>query len=162
MEFTKMHLFLIVCLAAIVAVIISLVTVWACSLAAFISIIALTFVLNDYLEERKLKRAHLGTYEDEAGFDRPLDESYPEWGRKEKLPTAPEPEVVMAKPLPQNRMIVNYMRLFELDEVRATNLYDAGYRNITKIRRAELEDLIKIKGINPTMAKRIKRATVIK
>ena len=151
MKLTNMHLFLIICFAAISAIVIILVVhIWACSLAAFLSIIALTYMFNDYLEDREKK--HPKTKHEPHEL---IEEGYPDWVQKEK----PEGEMVRFEEvdlqLVRKRMISRYMSAFKIDEVRAANLYDEGYRSFSDIQEATLKDLIKVKGINPTLARRI-------
>jgi hypothetical protein len=151
-----MHVFLIICSAAIISIVIFfIIPIWACSLASFIAIIALVYMLNDYLEDRRIKRAQQAYENGELGFERPIDESYPEWDRTEEPLLTHEREHDMSRTSPRKKTIRKYMELFELDEVRATNLYDGGYPDISTLKQASISDLIKIKGINPTMARKI-------
>lgn len=161
MKFTNMHLFLIICFSGIVSIsILFIIPIWACSLACFISIIAFIYMLNDYLEERSAKRAMIGSGEDDSGVSRPLDESYPEWHKSGGDLTAQDSGGGTHISLPRKKVILLYMKSFGIDEVRAVSLYDAGYRSFTAIGQARLDELIDVKGINPTLAKRIQRRAV--
>ena len=151
MKFTNMHLFLIICFAAISAIVIILVVhIWACSLAAFISIIALAYMMNDFFEDREKKHPKPKHEPREL-----IEEGYPDWVQKEKQ----KGEVVKFEEvdvrLARKRMISRYMGAFKIDEVRAANLYDEGYRSFSEIKEASLNDLIRVKGINPTLARRL-------
>jgi len=131
--------------------------IWACSLAALISIIALTFMLNDFLNDRAAKRSVLAAESEKTIFAEPLDESYPEWkGRELHFPKMSPDE-----PLPRKNAIELYSQLFQIDDGRAKNLYSAGYYNLHMLSNSDISDLIKIQGINPTLARRIKNSAKV-
>ena len=160
MKFTKMHMFLIICFAAIISIMMFfLLPIWACSLAGFISIISLIYMLNDFFEERSSKRAELAGIEDDSGAVHPIDESYPDWERPEGEQLLKEPAGKMKLSSHKEKMIDHYMNFYNLDRTRSAHLYDAGYKNMTRLRHAKLEDLVKIQGINPTVARRIQSLT---
>ncbi len=48
-----------------------------------------------------------------------------------------------------------YMDLFDIDRVRAENIYNVGYKQLKDMNDAILEELLCIDRINPTIAKRI-------
>jgi hypothetical protein len=152
-------MFLIVCIAAIIAVFISLISIWACSLAAFISIIAIVYMLNDYFEDRSIKAEKRKHEIYEAEVAQPIDESYPYWHHEPEASRNKIPDAGLKPVSHRSSMIRNYMELFELDEERSAKIYDAGYKNLTRLRSADLNDLISINGINPTVARRIQNYT---
>ena len=47
------------------------------------------------------------------------------------------------------------MDLFDIDRVRAENIYNVGYKQLKDMNDAILEELLCIDRINPTIAKRI-------
>ena len=47
------------------------------------------------------------------------------------------------------------MELFEIDEQRALELYNAGYKKLDDLGDAIIEDLIMVDKINPTIARNI-------
>jgi len=55
----------------------------------------------------------------------------------------------------RDETILQFMFDFDIDENRASSLYDMGYRVKTEFADAIPEDLMMIGGINPTIAKRI-------
>lgn len=50
---------------------------------------------------------------------------------------------------------LEFMMEFDINEERARSLVDTGYRSVSEFRDAIPRDLMMIKGINPTLAKRI-------
>ena len=48
-----------------------------------------------------------------------------------------------------------YMDLFDIDQVRAENIYNVGYKQLKDMNDAILEELLCVDRINPTIAKRI-------
>jgi len=58
---------------------------------------------------------------------------------------------------PPNRdgSVLAFMIEFDIDEARGQAIYDMGYRRVEDLSDAIAQDLMMIKGINPTIAKRI-------
>lgn len=129
--------------------------IWACSLATFISIIALAYMLNDYLEERRLKQNLPEGGKRPIGVHESVKDNYPEWRQRTEEPEVISGEAELDRPRTRKKVVIKYMNLFNLDEIRAGNIFDAGYQDVSMLIEAELSDLIKIKGINPTIARRI-------
>ena len=150
MELTRMHIFLIICAAAIAAIIILIFSgIWACSVAGFIGIIAMIYMLNDHFEDKKVERSLLEAEAEKTGIDTPLDESYPEWDRAKEL------KVDVDEQLSRKKAVELYTHLFNIDEGRARSLYGAGFYSLRMLSTANLKDLIRIPGINPTIARKI-------
>lgn len=59
------------------------------------------------------------------------------------------------KDMSRDEKVLEFMMFFDIDEARAGALYDMGYREKTDLSDAVPQDLMMIKGINPTIAKRI-------
>ena len=160
MKLTRMHAFLIICLAAIIsALILFIVPIWACSVAAFIGIIAITYMLNDYINERSAKKGLKAAVEAEVVDLEPAPapaESYSGWDHEAGSGRSMEKLINQRQPIPRKSAIALYMEIFGLDETRATNLYRAGFYNIVMLREADTKDLAMVKGINPTLARRIR------
>jgi hypothetical protein len=157
MELTRMHLFLIICFGFIIAIIILLIShIWACSVAGFIAFIALIYMLNDYLEDKKVERSLLVAEAEKTVISTPIDESYPEWDRADEL----KGRIDVDEHLSRKKALELYSHLFNIDEARAKNLYGGGYYSIRKLSEAELRVLIKIPGINPTIARKIKNTSI--
>ena len=51
--------------------------------------------------------------------------------------------------------VKKYMELFEINEERAQNIYNAGYKKVDDLKDAIAEDLVMIDKINPTVARGI-------
>jgi hypothetical protein len=59
------------------------------------------------------------------------------------------------KEIARDEIVLQFMFDFDIDEDRANGLYDMGYRAKHEFKDAIPQDLMMIKGINPTIAKRI-------
>jgi hypothetical protein len=57
--------------------------------------------------------------------------------------------------------IKHYIELFDINDERASNLFDAGYTSLKEFNDAIPEDLIMIDGINPTLARKIVEKTKV-
>ena len=67
-----------------------------------------------------------------------------------------EPEQLPArKEIGRDETVLQFMFDFDISEERAQAIYDMGYRNKAEFKDAIPKDLIMIKGINPTIAKKI-------
>lgn len=67
-----------------------------------------------------------------------------------------EPEQLPArKEVGKDETVLQFMFDFDISEERAQAIYDMGYRNKAEFKDAIPQDLVMIKGINPTIAKRI-------
>lgn len=53
--------------------------------------------------------------------------------------------------------LISLARLQEVGRVRARALYRAGYKSVNELKRASVEDLLKVPGIGPTVAVTIKK-----
>jgi hypothetical protein len=154
MELTRMHMFLIICFAFILAIVILIFSgIWACSVAGFIAFIALIYMLNDFFEDRKIERSIREAEAEKTVVSEKIDESYPEWARP-KLSGA---SLDVDAELSRKKAVELYAHLFSIDDVRGKNLYGAGYYSIRMLSEAELGDLIKVPGINPTIARKIQK-----
>jgi hypothetical protein len=51
--------------------------------------------------------------------------------------------------------VKQFMELFDISEVRAVNLYKAGYKKPDDFKDAETSDLVTVEKINPTVARHI-------
>lgn len=160
MKLTRMHAFLITCLAAIISALILFITpIWACSVAAFFGIIAITYMVNDYLNERSAKKVVEAAAEAELVELEPAPapaESYGGWDHEAEPGRSMEQLLNQRQPIPRKSAVPLYMEIFGLDESRATNLYRAGFYNIVMLREADTKELAMVKGINPTLARRIR------
>ncbi|UCH88042.1 MAG: helix-hairpin-helix domain-containing protein [Thermoplasmata archaeon] len=78
--------------------------------------------------------------------------------QKPKVEKKAEPKVPQKS---RGAMIREYEAIFNISEDRARNLYDSGYTTARALALAELSDLLKVEGINPTIAKKIKRTARI-
>jgi len=58
-------------------------------------------------------------------------------------------------PLVRDNMIGDFMEAFHINRDKAENLYDAGYSRWSDFSEAIPEDLLMVKGVNPTVARRI-------
>ena len=63
-----------------------------------------------------------------------------------------EPEEIA---LTKTETVEKYMELFEINQERASELYDAGYKRLEDFQDAIVEDLILVDKINPTIARSI-------
>lgn len=68
-----------------------------------------------------------------------------------ELPRARSDEEVLG----EGHTVQSYMREFNIPREKAQNLYDAGYRRMGDLSEAIPEDLTMVKGINPTLARKI-------
>jgi cation diffusion facilitator family transporter len=66
-----------------------------------------------------------------------------------------EPRKVESQPEQIHNIINRYMELFDINQVRAENLFNAGYKKLEDLQDAIPEDLMIVEKINPTIAKRI-------
>jgi hypothetical protein len=57
--------------------------------------------------------------------------------------------------LGEGHTVQSYMREFNIPREKAQNLYDAGYRRMGDLSEAIPEDLTMVKGVNPTLARKI-------
>ncbi len=57
--------------------------------------------------------------------------------------------------LGESQMVQTYMREFNIPREKAQSIYDAGYRRMGDLYEAIPEDLMMVKGINPTLARKI-------
>ena len=55
----------------------------------------------------------------------------------------------------QDKTVKRYSEFFEIDEVRALALYNAGYKHLEDFKDAIVDDLIMVEIINPTIARLI-------
>jgi hypothetical protein len=78
---------------------------------------------------------------------KPMDEAKP------PIPTPPS--APGGKNEARDRIVLSFMMDFDIDETRAQLLYDTGYRKREDLSDAIPADLIMLKGINPTIARRI-------
>ena len=90
---------------------------------------------------------------------------------KESKPEVPSPEPVneftslktpvntsfsKTDEISKNETIYEYTKIPDVDPIVAETLYSAGYTDMTKLRNATTEDLAKIDGITPTLARKIR------
>jgi uncharacterized RDD family membrane protein YckC len=71
------------------------------------------------------------------------------------ISSPPSPEGAAQLSGPEGEMVAKYMEFFGLNEVRAQNLYNAGYKRFDDFKDAITEDLIIVDKINPTVARAI-------
>ncbi|MCU0798918.1 MAG: helix-hairpin-helix domain-containing protein [Candidatus Thermoplasmatota archaeon] len=57
--------------------------------------------------------------------------------------------------LGESHTVQTYMREFNIPRDKAQSIYDAGYRRLGDLSEAIPEDLMMVKGINPTLARKI-------
>ncbi|OYT44446.1 hypothetical protein B6U90_05305 [Thermoplasmatales archaeon ex4484_6] len=62
---------------------------------------------------------------------------------------------LVKKDAERDEIILQFMMDFDIDEDRAKGLYDMGYRKKEDLKDAIPQDLMMIRGLNPTIAKRI-------
>jgi hypothetical protein len=62
---------------------------------------------------------------------------------------------IMAK----DKAIKDYMKHFNINQPRAEQLYDYGFKNLSDFSDKSVEELIEFEDINPTLAKRIHQKT---
>ena len=76
-----------------------------------------------------------------------------ELDEEEELSLPPAEKTEESKEL--DEIALKFMMEFDINEDRARALVDTGYRSVSEFKDAIPKDLIMIKGINPTIAKRI-------
>jgi len=133
-----------------------------CGVALFIFIIAIIVLLWDHLSKRE---------EGETIFQRIMviftrgkkDEgcSTPGGGDDEILEAEVLDDEVGGEGTPaptEEHMVSVYTTVLHLDEERAKALYGAGYRRLEDLEGTGVETLMKVDGINPTVARKIHAA----
>lgn len=113
-------------------------------------------MLNDYFEERGSKHEPMEAEIIDLEPAPVPDESYTRWDAGSAQRTPSEQIYYQREPISRRLAIPLYMDTFEIDEARAKNLYGAGFYNFHMLRFADTQELVKVKGINPTIARRIK------
>ncbi|MEA3559286.1 MAG: helix-hairpin-helix domain-containing protein [Candidatus Thermoplasmatota archaeon] len=121
-------------------------TDFASMLGAGVLFFAVTFAIAVYLSSRRSKGTHVD----------PIDDASPVL-EEDHSGTAESPEGLQraGDPLKREKVIVLFMDDINLSREKAENLYDAGYNGWQDFSEAIPEDLLMVKGINPTIARRI-------
>jgi hypothetical protein len=121
--------------------------IWACAIAFIVFMVGVALSVEIFYKERRDK-----AQEPSEGKESSKSE-YAEV--TEGVYKVSEAETSDYRPELRQIRIDSYKKYFNIDETRASALYDKGYDNLSKISKASVDDLSKIKGINPTLAKKI-------
>ena len=83
-------------------------------------------------------------------------------GKDSETPTTPQtsaPEPTSAaEPVKadKNETIYEFTKIPDIDPILAESLYNAGYTDLEKLKSSTTEDLAKVEGISPTLARKIR------
>jgi hypothetical protein len=135
------------CVAVFLSMLLPGLFIWACAIAFIVFMLGVALSIEIIYKERQEKSLEQGKSEE-------IPE--PEYAEVGEGPyTTPAIDSSDYK-LELRRIRVNsYKKYFNIDSTRAAAIYDRGYDNLSKISKATVTDLVKIDGINPTLAKKI-------
>ncbi|WP_455392709.1 helix-hairpin-helix domain-containing protein [[Eubacterium] cellulosolvens] len=75
---------------------------------------------------------------------------------KEAAPEPTAPEMEITTEASKNETIYEFTKIPDVDPLIAESLYDSGYTRMEKLKAATTEDLAKIDGVSPTLARKIR------
>jgi len=162
---------IIVFISSLVAIVFTFFTgLWPIGIVIFVALIGAGLYTHEYIAKRfekiksskmfkKDKRYEVLEYSDSSNIpvaDYPSTEELDRYeaasGKGLRTHERAEPDTSWRS---KKRPVEQFMEMFDMDRRRASILYNSGYISLDDLKHATVEDLAGLRGISPTVARKI-------